>query len=119
MKMFAIYDSKAEAYLAPIFCPTTAVALRMFKTAAEEEGHTFEKHAGDYTLFELGTWDEQTGHVTEHQAQINLGTALQAQSQMTTGHRRDAVEANEGRERQPVSLRAAINEVTIPEAQEN
>lgn len=79
MKMFAIYDSKAEAYLAPIFCPTTAVALRMFRQAAEEEGHTFHKHAGDYTLFELGEWNEQTAVTTQLNAQVNLGTALMHQ----------------------------------------
>ncbi len=75
MKIFAIFDSKAEAYLNPFFNPTAGVALRSFAQAANDEQHDFNKFAGDYTLFELGSFDPQTGTISPLSAPHNLGTA--------------------------------------------
>lgn len=63
MKIYSIYDSKAEAYLQPIFCPTNAVAIRTFSSAIAEENHAFNLNAEDYTLFEIGTYDELDAHI--------------------------------------------------------
>lgn len=75
LKMFAIHDSKAEAYLPPMFYPTSAMAIRAFTQAANAEDHEFNTHAGDYTLFELGAFDQLTGKLNSPLAPINLGTA--------------------------------------------
>lgn len=64
MKIFAVYDSKAEAYLQPYFAQTLGTAVRMFTSAAQDQESTFHKHAEDYTLFELGEFDEYTGKIT-------------------------------------------------------
>lgn len=76
-KMFAIYDSKAEAYLPPIFAQTTAVAIRMFSHAATDPDHNFNRFGADYTLFELGSYDDDRGCTQMHEAKKNLGTALE------------------------------------------
>lgn len=81
MKIFAIYDSKAEAYLTPIFAPTKGVALRMFATAANDPTTDFSKYAGDYTLMEIGTWDPTKGDIEKNQTKTNLGTALEHQTE--------------------------------------
>lgn len=75
-KVFSVYDSKALAFISPIFAPTIGVALRMFEAAANDQNHEFHKHAGDYTLFLLGEWDEDNGQFTNDNAHTNLGTAL-------------------------------------------
>lgn len=77
-KVFAVYDSKAEAYLPPFFVQNQAVALRSFASAAQDADHQFHKFGADYTLFELGEYDDSTGVITTHKAQINHGTALLA-----------------------------------------
>lgn len=76
MKIFSIKDSKAEAYLLPIFAPTVGVAIRIFQNAATKEGTDFYKYAADYTLFEVGTWDEQKGRVTSIDANKNIINGL-------------------------------------------
>lgn len=76
MKCFSVYDSKAEAYLPPFFSKTTGLALRSFETAANKADHDFHDHAGDYTLFELGSFNEQTAEFTALKSPHNLGTAL-------------------------------------------
>lgn len=77
MKIFAIYDSKAEAYLTPFFSPTKATALRSFAQAANQSESDFHRFASDYHLFELGTWDERKGQITPHKAITSLGCALE------------------------------------------
>ncbi len=74
--IFAIYDSKAEAHLTPFFFPTIGLALRSFTAAASEEGHDFKKFAADYTLFQLGTFNQSTGRIESLDAPVNLGNAL-------------------------------------------
>lgn len=76
LKAFTIYDSKAEAFLPPFFCPTAAVALRDFESAINTESHAFHKYAADYTLFELADWDPSTGKFTPHATPLNLGVAI-------------------------------------------
>lgn len=79
LTIFSIYDSKAEAYIQPFFAPNAPTGLRMFGDAANDETTMFAKHGEDYTLFELGTFDQNTGETTIHKAHKSHGTALQHQ----------------------------------------
>lgn len=81
MKIYSIYDSKAEAYLPPFFSPNKATAIRSFQQAANDTTTQFHQHGGDYTLFEIGTWHEQTGELTPANTKTNLGTALEHQGE--------------------------------------
>lgn len=76
-KIFAVYDSKAEAHLPPFTSLTTAVAIRQFQATVDNLESDFARFPGDYTLFELGEWDQNTGNITMHEAKRNLGTALE------------------------------------------
>lgn len=76
-KVFSIYDCKADAFLQPFFSPTAATALRGFEKAAQDEATDFHRFAGDYTLFEIGEWDQSKGTWVAHDAKVNLGLALQ------------------------------------------
>lgn len=75
-KIFTVHDSKADAYLTPFYCPTTAVAIRSFTAAAQDSAHDFHRYAADYTLFELGYWNEQGGTISLLESKINLGVAI-------------------------------------------
>lgn len=76
MKVFSVFDCKAEAHLQPIFAPTNAVAIRIFIEAAMDQNHNFHKYAADYTLFEIGTFNEETAELKALPALNNLGNAL-------------------------------------------
>lgn len=60
LKVFCIYDSKAEAYLQPFFYKTKGEALRALSAVVDDPQHTFCKYAMDFTLFELGTYDDSS-----------------------------------------------------------
>jgi hypothetical protein len=71
MKMVAIHDSKAEAYMTPIFVQATGMAIRSFSDAINGDGE-FAKHPEDYTLFLLGDFDELSGKVEVYPAPVAL-----------------------------------------------
>lgn len=77
MKVFSIYDSKAEAYMAPFFANTIGIALRNFELSATEGSHPFHQFPGDFTLFQIAEFDEQSGVITALEAHYNLGNAIQ------------------------------------------
>lgn len=77
LKVFAIYDSKAEAFVHDFKAETKGLAVRQFAKGANEEKSDFHRYAQDYTLFEIGTWDDREGVYAMHDAKISMGTALE------------------------------------------
>lgn len=75
LKIFSVYDSKAEAFVQPFFSPATGTAIRSFATACNDENTDIHRYAGDYTLFEIGEFDPSTGKITPLEAHLNLGLA--------------------------------------------
>ena len=76
-KVFAVYDSKVEAYLSPFIMQTRGQALRAFTDTVNDPNTNFFKHPEDYTLFEIGDWDEQSGSYVMHPAKTSLGVAIE------------------------------------------
>lgn len=75
VKIFAIYDSKARAFLQPFFSPNAAVALRSFERAVNDERSDFHVFAGDYELFELGEFNDHSGELVAAEHKSSLGLA--------------------------------------------
>lgn len=73
---FAIYDAAAAAYLSPMFLDTKGMAIRSFADAVNQEDSAFGRHAADYTLFHIGSFDQRTGQL-EACTPDSLGNALQ------------------------------------------
>ena len=57
-KIFTIYDSKAESYSNPVYLNSTGLAVRTFSDSVQDPESPFAQHPADYTLFELGTYDD-------------------------------------------------------------
>ncbi len=76
-KMFTVYDSKAEVYLPPFCFKAKGEALRAFTGSANQPDHPVANHPGDYTLFEIGAYDDSTGFSAPLEHHINLGKAIE------------------------------------------
>ncbi len=74
-KLFSIYDSKAGAFLPHWPAPNVAVAVRLFQEGCLIESSPYFKHPGDYTLTEIGTFDQELGLLAPC-THIDHGTAL-------------------------------------------
>lgn len=77
--MFSVYDAATEAFMQPFFARSKGEAVRSFTAAANAEDHQFYKHADDYTLFQIGVFDDGLGEVTPV-TPTSLGTALEYRS---------------------------------------
>lgn len=64
MSVCAVLDTVVKAFLPPIFGRSLGECVRSFTEAANAAEHQFKKHATDYVLFELGTWDDGSGIFT-------------------------------------------------------
>ena len=62
-KIFSVYDNKAKAYLPPFVLGQVGQAVREFAYCSNDKTHQFGRHPEDYTLTELGTFDDESGDV--------------------------------------------------------
>lgn len=58
LKVFAVRDMKAEAFLQPFFTPTQGSALRAFGDACAKSDSPFYMHPSDYVLYEIGSYND-------------------------------------------------------------
>lgn len=59
-KIFTVYDEKSEAYLQPFFFDTVGQAVRAISELVMDPQHSFGKHTADFSLFQLGEFDDST-----------------------------------------------------------
>ena len=76
MKVFSVYDCKVDAFMLPFFSKTTASGARSFEQAVNNPELPYFHHPDDYTLFEIGEFDEKSGQVMMHQTHVSLGLAV-------------------------------------------
>lgn len=76
LTQFSVYDSKAELFATPFSSSNTATGIRMFESACNQKDQPFHAHGGDYTLFEIGVFDQDSGKLISHETPLNLGLAI-------------------------------------------
>lgn len=73
IRVYSVYDDASELYSQPIFCGSgkdkeidDRVALRIFVTQLLNEGSLLSMYPQDYSLYELGLFDEFNGKFLEN-----------------------------------------------------
>lgn len=64
LKVFVVYDSKTNLFLNPVFLPTKGHILRALTDLVAKEDHDFCKYSEDFTLYEIGSWDPESGEMS-------------------------------------------------------
>lgn len=62
-KMYAVRDSKAQAFLQPFFSSANGSALRALSDVVNDGKSQFFLHPEDYILYEVGAFDDSTGEI--------------------------------------------------------
>lgn len=62
-KMFAVRDTKAQAFLQPFFSSANGSALRAMGDAVNDGKSPFSAHPEDYILYEVGSFDDNTAEL--------------------------------------------------------
>jgi len=76
-QVFAIFDAAAEAYLPPFMLPTEGMAKRQFEIAINDDKTQFWHSPQDYTLFELGIFDDASGTYELHSPKKSHGNGVE------------------------------------------
>lgn len=63
-KMFTVFDSKSKAFGVPFFMPTVGMALRAFKDLASDPQTLLYRHPDDFSLYQIGEYDDANATVT-------------------------------------------------------
>lgn len=66
LQICAVYDSAAEVFGRPFFVPSTGVAIRSFRDEINNPDSAMCKHPDDYTLYNLGRFDDSMGGFDVH-----------------------------------------------------
>lgn len=79
-KIYSVYDSKSKAFQPPSVFRTSDEAIRQFGVQITEPGSPFFKYAEDFSLFECGSFDDESGMI-ESYPPIQVVTAIQLSRQ--------------------------------------
>lgn len=73
--VFAVLDSVAKMFLQPFYARTTEEAMRRFRaTVNDPRSEGIAQFPEDYHLYQIGTFDQETGTVAGEQP-FSLGNA--------------------------------------------
>jgi hypothetical protein len=83
---FSVYDRKSASYARPFFFPTSGMALRSFidEVNRPDENSLLYNHPADFSLHEIGQFDENTGRIAPHEdpVQLAIGEAVKVDPKM-------------------------------------
>ncbi len=75
LNIFTIYDNKAKAFLPPFYARTKGEAIRSFQSTVNDPTSNMNKYPGDFALFQLGEFDDETAKITQNATPDSLGPA--------------------------------------------
>ena len=73
----SIYDSGISTWYPPIYLRNRGEALRMFIDEVNNSQSKLSKYPGDFTLFEIGSWDDAKCKFSLLDAPVSLGVATE------------------------------------------
>lgn len=78
-KIYAIFDASVKAYMQPFFLRSQGEALRAFTDLANDDKSNVCRHASDFTLFEIGEYDDTTSKITSFETPERVRGAHEVQ----------------------------------------
>ncbi|WNK14679.1 MAG: nonstructural protein [Microvirus sp.] len=71
-----VFDQALGAFARPAFVPSVGVALRGFSDEVNRPDSEMGKHPNDYSLFRLGTFDDDTGAFVNDSERLALASQV-------------------------------------------
>jgi hypothetical protein len=75
LKVYSVYDSKAEVFMQPHFLKTKGEAVRAFAEVANDSSTQIGKYPEDFALFEIGDYDDSKGELIPLKSPTPIGLA--------------------------------------------
>lgn len=77
LEIYAVYDKKVGVHMTPFFVRSEGEARRVFLDIFMNEEHSLTRHAGDYDLYYIGTFEENSGNISRDTV-CQIWTGLEA-----------------------------------------
>lgn len=74
--IFAVHDSRVQAFNDPFALPHDDLAKRGFVHEVNRQGSDLGEHFRDYSLWKLGEFDDQTGAITPSLVMLSSGVEV-------------------------------------------
>lgn len=69
LQLYCVFDAKLGEYLPPFHSANDSTARRQFERAVSNEGHDFNMHAEDYSLWGIANFDTEKAIITTYEPQ--------------------------------------------------
>ena len=81
MKLFSVYDAKAECFSPPFCALATGAAIRSFTDDVNsgDPKSPIAMHPHDFVLFEIGVFNDGDGHLEAYETKKSLGSGIDFQ----------------------------------------
>jgi len=78
LSIYTVHDKAVSAFLPPFTAKTDGEAIRMFQDICADSNHQFHRHAHDYHLYRVGTYDDNTAYLKNSDPPEMLISAVNA-----------------------------------------
>lgn len=75
VKVFSIFDAKSKLFGQPFFMGQNGQAIRAFTDLVNDENSMLNKHSGDFSLYQIASYDDNTAKFTNEEVISLLGIA--------------------------------------------
>lgn len=75
--LYSVFDEASGAFIRPFTSPNHATAIRGCVSSAIGPTSDMKDFGSQYTLFCIGTWEEEKGECVMHEVKESLGTVLE------------------------------------------
>lgn len=82
--VFAIWDTKAQSFSQPFYAGSKGLAIRSFTDLVNDDKTSVNKYPDDFTLFELGKFDDSDGSFDLLPKPVAVGNALEFKTFVNT-----------------------------------
>lgn len=73
MLVFTVRDEKVGAFMPPFFARSRGEAVRSFMQVFDDKEHAFARSPGDYVLYALGSFDDNSGLIDSREPERLMG----------------------------------------------
>lgn len=77
IKVYSIFDSKSKSFQRPFYMLNNYTAIRAFSDLVNTDGQMESRHPQDFSLYEIGTFDDQTAETISANPIILLKTGTE------------------------------------------
>lgn len=82
--VYCLYDSKAAIWGQPVYYRSPGEFMRALTETVNDNKSNISKYSSDYTVFDLGVFDDTKGVFDLHKSPVSLGIAQEFKYQQLT-----------------------------------